>query len=842
MRHLLKKELSELEFGSRVSLESLHVTLHMKVSMREESVFGKKIMVITLRESLSGWSGEMMAEAPTLSDGGKLEMEATRGGACANPAWAPAELLPEAIKPSKPDAISSSFNHRHFDPEGLSRSAYHHRDCTATTRITHFCFLMYLLNTSTLDLHYFADHAPPYAILSHRWGAEEVSFQDVKERTADTKAGYKKLEGTCALAKSHGLDFAWIDTCCIDKHSSAELSEAINSMFLWYQEATVCYAYLDDVPPRSAEVLSPPPDPGLFGWKFQKSKWFTRGWTLQELLAPSMVIFLNEAWEEIGTKESLSEVISQITNIPEAVLLGIESIDEVCIATKMTWAAYRETTRTEDIAYCLMGIFNINMPVMYGERERAFLRLQEEILKVTDDHSIFAWNQWPGFRPRQSEAGNATHLAYFPAEFTLEGQTVPSDVVGLDSPSHKGQDEDELFDKSIFVDNQGIHLKLPLIQSFYPPSSDPDEEFDYVLLLPCLRVVHGVTVSQRRLGISLTRLEDGTYAREGIVSLTNEQIRDCTVVMGDSTAARTCIKRVHPMRRRALHLVDAARAGRTTEIRFLLGRGVKDESVYAPEDDTLHQLFEWNPRTSALVRQGLRPTALTHAVWEGHCDVVEELLKTPSGREQLLGAAGEGLLALPAMVGNIAMVDFLLRERSDKPEWLGHILGDASQWGNHSVVLLLLSLGVECNARLPWKEGRTPLSVAAEGGHVLIMEELLDHGADVDAADDNGRVALSWAVYDRNDRSFFQLLASDATVDVMDDNGRSPLSWAAEYGNQWAVEHLLVNGASCEEKDARGMAPLDHARDCGNMGTLAVQGQRGMPDGASPDVRAAWSK
>jgi hypothetical protein len=245
-----------------------------------------------------------------------------------------------------------------------------------------------------------------------------------------------------------------------------------------------------------------------------ESKWFTRGWTLQELLAPAMLIFLDLAWEEIGTRDSLSATINQTTNIPEAVLRGTQSIDEITIATKMTWAAHRETTRIEDTAYCLLGIFNINMPIMYGERERAFLRLQEEILKITNDHSVFAWNRWHGFRPREPKAGNATHLAYFPEEFVLEGQIVTCPVVGLSEYSPESRNGNgAVFDKSIFVDNEGIHLRLPLLHHLRPGSLGPDdpEGFAYLLLLPYLMLLPGG--AERRLAITLSRLETGVYTR-----------------------------------------------------------------------------------------------------------------------------------------------------------------------------------------------------------------------------------------------------------------------------------------------------------------------------------------
>lgn len=239
---------------------------------------------------------------------------------------------------------------------------------------------MRLLNTSTLELHEFiGSDIPDYAILSHRWENEELTLQDLHSDNGPHMAGYSKVTNCCKQAASEGWEYAWIDSCCIDKTSSAELSEAINSMFKWYKDAQVCYVYLCD-------VESGDRDHHLEGSSFRRSKWFTRGWTLQELLAPEHLIFFNQSWTEIGTKSTLGAAIKSTTDID----LSLDFNDE-CIAKKMSWAAGRETTRTEDMAYCLMGIFGINMPLLYGEGNKAFLRLQTEIMKTSSDETIFAW-------------------------------------------------------------------------------------------------------------------------------------------------------------------------------------------------------------------------------------------------------------------------------------------------------------------------------------------------------------------------------------------------------------------------------------------------------------------
>jgi hypothetical protein len=244
---------------------------------------------------------------------------------------------------------------------------------------------MRLLNTNTLEFKDFFK-PPPYAILSHRWGDDEISFNDYETGSRRDGPGYQKIISCCAFAQSRGRDWVWIDTCCIDKRSSAELSEAINSMWEWYGEAEECYAHLSDV---SCSSLG-----GVFDTSSgTPSAWFSRGWTLQELLAPGTVIFCDAAWNVIGQKDEAAILaeITKITSIPLRCLASHFSLDHAPVAQKLSWASRRVTTRTEDIAYCLLGLVGVNMPLLYGEGEKAFLRLQQEIIRQTDDESIFAW-------------------------------------------------------------------------------------------------------------------------------------------------------------------------------------------------------------------------------------------------------------------------------------------------------------------------------------------------------------------------------------------------------------------------------------------------------------------
>ncbi|KAI0713312.1 heterokaryon incompatibility protein-domain-containing protein, partial [Earliella scabrosa] len=253
---------------------------------------------------------------------------------------------------------------------------------------------MRLLHTGRLEYKWFSDPLTvDYAILSHVWSQTgEQSYHDVLlllERSESEVSNdipehiSEKIAQFRACALADGYDWIWIDSCCIDKSSSAELSEAINSMYKWYASTSQCYAYLHDVDDAD--------DPRERRSEFRASKWFTRGWTLQELIAPSTVTFLTKNWRPIGTKHTLAGVVREITGIDVGILKGTESLEVVSVARRMSWAARRKTTRVEDEAYSLMGMFDIHMPAIYGEGRRAFLRLQEEILKQYPDDTLFAW-------------------------------------------------------------------------------------------------------------------------------------------------------------------------------------------------------------------------------------------------------------------------------------------------------------------------------------------------------------------------------------------------------------------------------------------------------------------
>lgn len=356
---------------------------------------------------------------------------------------------------------------------------------------------------------------PKYAILSHRWGPNEVIYDDIIASQPTDGPRWEKILKCCEKARQNKYEYVWIDTCCIDKKSSAELSEAINSMYWWYKKSSVCYAFLQDVETTS--------NPESDDSSFRNSVWFTRGWTLQELIAPKNVIFLDADWQEIGTKETLAETVSQITNVECGVLCGDIKLSDVCVAKKMAWASKRETLKVEDRAYSLLGIFGVNMTTIYGEGEGAFVRLQQEIMHHSSDHTIFAWDSsreeddHPQV-PEDLDDDRYTLLAPSPDEFADSADYVGvsyshfARVWGLDNAVPE-----------LRLTNVGISMEIPLI-----PTANPRV---YLGVLACRKRNTVVRHSMQycMVAVALYQHSFNRFARLGSCGLINV---DCLKDMG----------------------------------------------------------------------------------------------------------------------------------------------------------------------------------------------------------------------------------------------------------------------------------------------------------------------
>ena len=337
------------------------------------------------------------------------------------------------------------------------------------------------------------DEATEYAILSHRWVGQEVDCDEMvglakmpmEERDEiRQRDSYQKILQSCKQAQEDGYEWLWVDTCCIDKRSSAELSEAINSMYRWYENAKVCYAFLHDVPDPCLPTASDDKRYlGSKGWP----EWFSRGWTLQELIAPSNVQFLNKDWQSIGDKRTLGPTLRDITGIPEDILIHGLDGNRPCVAQIMSWAAHRTTTRVEDQAYSLMGLLDVNMPMLYGEGKKAFHRLQLEIIRASNDQSIFAWH------PNRENRQLGSILANEPSDFRncggmeLMNHDEVMQYIKKDIPEEELHSiEDRL--GTFPITNRGIQIWLLL----RPMVSESDSVFE--AWLPCRSGAWPVTI------------------------------------------------------------------------------------------------------------------------------------------------------------------------------------------------------------------------------------------------------------------------------------------------------------------------------------------------------------
>lgn len=276
----------------------------------------------------------------------------------------------------------------------------------------------------------------------------------------------KKTRDFCAFAHARGHRYVWMDTCCINRSNTAELSDAINAMYEWYAQADVCYVFMWDV--TSLE------DPRTTMSTFRRSRWFARSWTLQELIAPRELIFLSKRWEVLGTKESLVALVEEITMVPAEVLLHHTPLESISVARRMSWAAPRRASLVEDEAYSIMGLFGVNMPAIYGDGRQAFIRLQQQIFARNPDHSIFAWGgilEWESITyarwelPWMSTPERPTPLLFAdrPAEFGRTSNRVSA--IGVDTLAERVGilDGSALAPASLTLTDVGVRARLPLL-------------------------------------------------------------------------------------------------------------------------------------------------------------------------------------------------------------------------------------------------------------------------------------------------------------------------------------------------------------------------------------------
>jgi ankyrin repeat protein len=663
---------------------------------------------------------------------------------------------------------------------------------------------------------------PPYAILSHTWGRDEdeVTFKDWNDGIAKSKSGYKKIQSCGEQAAKDDLEYFWIDTLCIDKSSSAELSEAINSMYLWYEAADICYAYLDDVPSKKS---------------FVESRWFTRGWTLQELVAPEKITFFDDEWNPLGSRVELCEPVSQCTGIPTTLLSGSENLDAFSIAQRMSWAARRQTKRIEDRAYCMLGLFDIQMPLIYGEGSSAFVRLQEEIMKISEDHSLFAW------RSTDSRCGC---LATSPDSFSGSGNII------LRSPS-------VISNEPITTSSRGIHLNIPLI-------GDPCGGGQGFAVLNCFErgsEDKAIALRVRDLGMTMERFErvhSYEFKQVDFNTLNESKTLIRRICIGKSRLGRvqrtrapmgsdkTSLQHINKWNGSAnptacytySTLLEAAEYGSEDAVWWHLTN--KETNVNAVDHDGFSAISHAAIRGSEnimrmlLGREGIdvntrdktRGTPLCYAASGGREALVRLLLRTSKvnisayGRplrlasanghravvQHLVGAANMDLanmhasLLLAAENGRESIVEILLHTGRVDVNCYDELLREtplhkAARKGHAAVVELLIRVDkVELNSEN--LHHRTPLSSAAANGHWSIIHMLLQtRRVNVEVRDEKCQTALSLSAMNGHEEVVLLLVGlSEVDLNSRSFHYRTPLAWAAFNGNEAVVKTLLQTG------------------------------------------------
>lgn len=639
---------------------------------------------------------------------------------------------------------------------------------------------------------------PPYAILSHTWDDpdDEVTYQDLVRGRARTKFAYKKLQFCATQAAHDGLEFFWIDTCCIDRSNNTELSEAINSMYRWYRDAVRCYVYLADMATRAQmrmESCSKTPSPAIKG-----CRWFTRGWTLQELIAPRSVEFFCSNGYKLGDKASLEQELSEITRLPNMVLRGC-SLSQYSFEERISWAQHRETTREEDKAYSLFGICGVHMPLIYGEGgDNALRRLWDEISK--------------------RRRGSLTAAMHAPLlERTLSQESTQSYQL-----SFRNQ-----IDSSELVQQRPLrgclcqcHSTGPLRQTLLAQGRLGYLSFSKDSRRSCQRC----PCEQNDL-VAITYFGPRWLTQLGIF---------VSVLRGERLSLNLTTAKIVPP---DSELFIFARTGNLVGLKELLSSGrASVADICAP--------------------YGL--TALSIALINDQEDVVRFLIS--QGASQAIPTQQWSIRDIYDHFASASRIDYDISASATMKDYVkmswacGHwnslnVLKKLNRLGElrfsrmHNAVL-----GISCEQvsqaamhcigiiNEPDSAGRTPLHWAALLADEKSVHALLRYGADPSIGDANGASALHMAAAVNSEPCARAILDNGGRIDQYDRFGSAPLHWASHVGALSILELLLKRGASSNSRNIHGETSLCYA----NRGLQLDAATLLIESGATTDSVDTW--
>lgn len=643
--------------------------------------------------------------------------------------------------------------------------------------------------------------APQYAILSHTWGPdhEEVTFRDLNNGVGKGKKGYQKLVFCAKQAIKHDLQYFWVDTCCIDKSSSTELAEAINSMFRWYQSATRCFALLTDilVDPKTVTATTLQQ---VWETDIRHSKWFTRGWTLQELLAPTQVDFYSKEGIWLGDKTSRVRELSEMTRVADAALqktpLSSYSVEE-----RMSWANGRQTKREEDEAYSLLGIFDVYIPLIYGEgRWKAQIRLRKAILEAREDEKYLSLPYRQSDQARQNFAGLNNGIQG-------TGRTSPSSMDVATTEALK-KSLDAPLSRAATVVTPGLPNDLSSDEKTPAASPEPKtgQKKTEATATP-------VVEQESKEKVDLAKLEK--EATEGIVTGNNTTPLHYAAEHNHIKVAELLLDSGIDINITnifgATPIYFACYAGRVEMVNLLLSRGA---------DPAKENLAKWTP--------------LSIAARQGHYDVVRLLLDKGMDYE-IENEEGATPLYWAAYAGHIKILEHLLSLKANvnvtkKGGWTP--LSAAAQQGHTEVVAMLLKTNISINAGN--NDGGTALYWASYNGHDKVVKLLLDAGADVMISKNDGWLPLSAASLQGHVEVVKLLLRTRADIDKVNDAGSTAMYCASYNGHAEVVKLLLHVGANLDIETKKGWTPLSAAASQGHAEIVqlilehnkALQGKR----------------